>query len=633
LTLYHDNVRALVDRILQQVGTDIVLGLPLGLGKANHVANELYARAAADPGIRLRIFTGLTLEPKRWKTDLERRLLEPLNARLYSGYPRLSYADAVRENALPPNIEVNEFFLQAGNWLDAPLAQQNYVSVNYTQAADHLLDCGLNVIAQLVAKRGAGADAVLSLSCNPDVTLDVLSKMQQKRRRGQRAVIVGQVNSELPFMGGEAALPAAAFDHLLDAEAYDFPLFDAPRLPVSDAEYAIGLRCAALIPDAGTLQIGIGSIGDAVAYSLCLRHQHNAVFRAALDRLDAGTAGAGERLAPRIRPALGPFSEGLYAASEMFVEGFLDLYRAGVLARPVEDGALLHSAFFLGSTPFYRALREMPDAERGRFRMAAVSFVNQAQGDGERKRRDRVHARFINTAMMATALGAVVSDTLDDGRVVSGVGGQYDFVAQAFALDGARSLIALPATRHIGGRLVSSIVWRYGQTTIPRQLRDIVVTEYGVADLRGRTDRDCIAAMSALSDSRFQDGVVREAKAARKIERRFEVPAPFRRNLPERIEEALKPARDQGFFPAFPFGSDLTAEEQRLLPAFKWIESVSNSKWKLARAALAGLLDHEPTEGARRALARLSLDYPRGLRERFLRALVKHALSTPSGRF
>jgi hypothetical protein len=85
LTIYHDNVALLVDRILQEVGKDIVLGLPLGLGKANHIANELYARAAADRSISLRIFTGLTLEPKRWKTDLERRLLEPLNARLYSG--------------------------------------------------------------------------------------------------------------------------------------------------------------------------------------------------------------------------------------------------------------------------------------------------------------------------------------------------------------------------------------------------------------------------------------------------------------------------------------------------------------------------------------------------------------------
>lgn len=269
----------------------------------------------------------------------------------------------------------------------------------------------------------------------------------------------------------------------------------------------------------------------------------------------------------------------------------------------------------------------MTDAERGRFQMAAVLFVNQLQGDEERKRRERVNARFVNTAMMVTALGAVVSDTLEDGRVVSGVGGQYDFVAQAFALDGARSLITLPATRHIGGRLVSSIVWRYGQTTIPRHLRDIVITEYGVADLRGRTDRDCIAAMSALADSRFQGSIIREAKAAGKIEKRFEIPEPFRNNSTERIADALKPAKEQGFFPAFPFGSDFTAEEQRLIPALERIESISNSKWSLGHAALAGLLDSELNEGARSALARLSLDHPHSLRERFSQGLVRHALS------
>ncbi|MGJ0532774.1 hypothetical protein [Methylocystis sp.] len=232
------------------------------MGKANHVANELYARAAADRSIRLRIFTALTLDPRTWKSDLERRFVEPLNARLFCGYPRLSYVEAVRNNALPPNIEVNEFFLLAGEWLAAPLAQQNYLSANYTDAAKYLMDRGLNVIAQLVSRQRPGADAPLSLACNPDITLDVLPLLAQKRKRGEAAILVGQVNSELPYMGWDAALPVTAFDHILEADAYDFPLFGVPRLPVSDAQYAIGLRCAALIPDGGTLQIGIGSIGD-----------------------------------------------------------------------------------------------------------------------------------------------------------------------------------------------------------------------------------------------------------------------------------------------------------------------------------------------------------------------------------
>jgi hypothetical protein len=222
-------------------------------------------------------------------------------------------------------------------------------------------------------------------------------------------------------------------------------------------------------------------------------------------------------------------------------------------------------------------------------------------------------------------LGAAVSDTLDDGRVVSGVGGQYNFVAQAFALDGARSLMTLPATRQIGGRLTSNIIWRYGQTTIPRHLRDIMVTEYGIADLRGRCDRDCVAATIAIADSRFQDELAATAKAAGKIEKHFMVPAHLMENAPERIAAALRPAKAEGYFQPFPFGSDFNEEERRLIPALEWIKN--NSKWTLMRAIGQGLLGPAPEEADRAALVRLALDRPHNVKERLLRALVLRALS------
>ena len=124
--------------------------------------------------------------------------------------------------------------------------------------------------------------------------------------------------------------------------------------------------------------------------------------------------------------------------------------------------------------------------------------------------------------MMATALGDVVSDGLEDGRIVSGVGGQYNFIAQSFALEGARSAIMLRATRSAKGRDESNIKWRYGHITIPRHLRDIIITEYGIADIRGKSDSEVIAAMLAITDSRFQDELLRQAKDAGKIARTFE---------------------------------------------------------------------------------------------------------------
>src|SRR2546423_12255619 len=89
---YYRDVETCVDETLRRVGRRVVLGTPLGLGKANHLVNEFFRRAREDPRIDLHIFTALTLGRPRWKDDLERRLVEPLAARLYSRHPELAYA-------------------------------------------------------------------------------------------------------------------------------------------------------------------------------------------------------------------------------------------------------------------------------------------------------------------------------------------------------------------------------------------------------------------------------------------------------------------------------------------------------------------------------------------------------------
>ena len=609
-----DDPDRVADAIIARVGKNLVLALPLGLGKASHVANALFARASADPSIRLHIFTALTLETPRSRPGLERRFVQPFAQRVFAGYPELAYAKALHAGTLPPNIIVDEFFFQAGTRLGVAAAQQSYISANYTHALRCVLDRGVNVVAQLVARR-AGATR-LSLSCNPDLTLDLL----KSRARGQcDFLFVGQVNSELPFMPGDGDLPEGEFDLLLEGPATDFPLFAPPRESIELAEHAMGIHVARTIADGGTLQLGIGSLGDAVAHALILRHRANADFRAIAARLDpADSAPAGLRESD-------PFDQGLHGVSEMLVESFLDLMRAGVLKREVE-GALLQAAFFLGSRAFYRALRDLPEAELAKLRMTSVLFVNELYGDEAAKRRARVKGRFINNAMMATLLGNVVSDALENGQVVSGVGGQYNFVAQAFALEDARSIIMVRATREAKRRTTSNIRWNYGHTTIPRHLRDIVVTEYGVADLRGKTDRDVIAAMLAVADSRFQGELLRQAKDAGKIERGFELPAACRDNTPDRIARALSPAYEQGLLPAFPFGTDFTPVEQRLIPALMLLQSVTLPR--LAVLLARGLLSSAPAPDVRDCLARMALDHPSGASEHIEAALLKGALMT-----
>src|SRR5467141_362888 len=245
----------------------------------------------------------------------------------------------------------------------------------------------------------------------------------------------------------------------------------------------------------------------------------------------------------------------------------------------------------------------MPASQIARIQMMPVSFTNEIYDDEDAKRRARVDARFVNNAMMATLLGAIVSDGLENGQVVSGVGGQYNFVAQGFALPDARSIIMLRATRSANGRVSSNIRWNYGHTTIPRHLRDIVVTEYGIADLRGKTDRDVIAAMLAVTDSRFQDQLLRQAKDAGKIETSFELPPACRDNTPERVARALAPAREQGLLPAFPFGTDFTATEQRLIPALRLLGVAS--PMRLAALLARGLASGAASPQVRECLARM----------------------------
>ncbi|MEX0914570.1 MAG: acetyl-CoA hydrolase/transferase C-terminal domain-containing protein, partial [Wenzhouxiangellaceae bacterium] len=447
-------------------------------------------------------------EPGHW---LEKRLMDPIVERLFGAdYPRLAYLVDLKKNALPDNVRVTEFYFQSGAALRNPAMQRHYVSSNYTHVARDLIDRGVNLMFQLVARDDQGR---LSLSCNPDVTLDLVERV--RHRADYRFHSVAQVHPDLPFMHGDAVVKANFFDQVVDIDP-DQPLFALPRQPISIQDYAVGFHAARLIADGGTLQIGIGSLTDALVHSLMSRHADNASYREVAEALDRP-----------VPPGIGdeqPFEQGLYGASEMFMDGFMHLYTAGILKREVfEDisemrranagmsvqhagsGAVMDGGFFLGTQGFYDFLNALDANERPRFRMHGVGRINQLYGGREALEiEQRRHARFVNTCMMMTLTGAAVSDGLEDYQVVSGVGGQYNFVAMAHAMDDGRSILMLRATRESGGKTSSNIVWQYPHNTIPRHLRDLVVTEYGVADLRGRTDEECIKAMIEIADARFQ---------------------------------------------------------------------------------------------------------------------------------
>jgi acyl-CoA hydrolase len=645
---------------------------------------------------------------------MERRLLQPIFQRIFGGYPELEYALAVRKNALPENIDVTEFFFRPGAYMGNARAQQNYISTNYTHAVRDLMANGLNVAASLIAKEHVDGMPRYSFSCNPEVSLDLQDAMEQADREGRRMATVAEVNRNLPFMYGGAQIEAGVFDAILDNPDMDFPLYAPPKEPVNTQDYLIGMLVSSLVRDGGTLQIGIGSLGHAIAYGLILRNENNAIYQKFLHETGVLPSFAGKI------DAIGgmkPFQTGLYGCTEMMVDAYVHLMQKGIVKRAVYDhaglqkllndgkiaerigpdildtlreegivsehltekdaaflarfgilrpewqwdggmlrdgttriaadlhdpearkaiaahclgdrlqnGILIHGGFFMGPADFYEALRQMPEADRRKIDMTAVTYTNQLYGNEEIKILQRLHSRFVNTGILVTLGGAVVSDGLADGRVISGVGGQYNFVSQAHALPGARSILMIRATRQSDGKTSSNVVWNYGNITIPRHLRDIVVTEYGIADLRSRCDKEVAISLIEIADSRFQEALLRQAKDAGKIPKDYRIPDRFRQNVPERLENELAPFRRENCFPAFPFGSELTDEEFTLARSLKMLKEAAQAMglrsldWKSAWKSLS------IPAAARPYLERMELDRPRTLREHALQRLLVYAL-------
>lgn len=695
MTRHFSRIDDCLDDVITRMGPHLTLGIPLGVGKPNPLVNALYARVKANPGLRLKILTALSLEKPKAGSDMEARFLDPFVARVFGNYPDLDYVQDRRTGQLPANIDVIEFFLKSGDYLRNDYAQQNYMNSNYTHAARDMLIQGVNVLAQAVAVRERGGRTEYSLSCNPDVTLDAMDLIKAKKHK---AYIVLVINRELPFMEGDAIVDESDFDAIVDDPVCTHTVFSAPNMKVTLPDYAIGMYVSTLVKDGGTLQIGIGSLGDAIAHALILRDRHNDAYAETARRMNAPETD------------IAPFRQGLFGCSEMFVNGFMALIEAGILRRQVfqneklqallnagkisltvdentlpalldarvinetlsandveflkkfgifkEDvvlhgnhllidgheisntltgkqalasiqqhclgthlkgGAFMHGGFFIGPRDFYEKLHKLTPELRAGINMTRISYINQLYGHESLAALQRRDTSFVNTCMMVTLLGAAVSDGLDSGRLVSGIGGQYNFVAQAHALPDARSILMLRATRQTNGEASSNIVWNYAHNTIPRHLRDIVVTEYGIADLRGQTDSEIIKRLLAITDSRFQPELLAEARDAGKIEPGYEIPESQLNNLPETLEARLGSLAQAELLPDFPFGSDFTPEELSIIRILQRMKNSSENPLQLVKALVTSMTEEKDVPTA--WLERLHLDHPESFKEKMLRQL------------
>lgn len=611
-----------------------MVGTPLGIGKPNALLNALYQRARADPTLSLEIITALSLNPPRGKSELEERFYAPIRERVWGSYPRLDYLDDVERGAVPDNVRIREFYLRAGAGLGNEALQRGYISSNYTHVARDMMLRGVNVVMQALAIREDPAGPRYSLSGNPDVTLELLPMLEAS---GRPFVAAGQINRGLPWLGNAAEVSLDRMHLLLDAPGLDHPPFAVPQEPVDTAAWAIGLHASSLVRDGGTLQVGIGALGDAVCHALRLREHENGTYNQILSALEGAPAPASLR-------DTAPFSLGLYVASELLSYALFALFEDGIVRRRVwedfaqqtqvlaqpenlpEGGTTLQAAFFVGPNAFYEKLHALPEQQRALIDMTSVAEVNRIYTGYKLEHAQRQHARFLNMTMMATLLGAAVSDQLGDGQVVSGVGGQGDFVAMAHQLPDGRSALLFKASAVRKGKLTSNLVWQYPHTTIPRSMRDLFVTEYGIADLRGKTDEECIQAMLCIADSRVQEGLQAEAVRNGKLHKHYRIPDAHRDNVPERIARALAPHQREKTLPLLPFGSDLTEEEWMLGGKLKKLESKTKTrkgKLELAKA----MLRPQASEALDRALQHLKLDAPRTPKEFLLARLIRAAFS------
>ena len=309
-------------------------------------------------------------------------------------------------------------------------------------------------------------DAVLVHTAPPDrggyLSLGVsVSYLLSAARRAP--LVIAQVNPRMPRTLGNAFLHRSQVDVWAAAE---HPLLEYPSTPAGEVERRIAGHVADLVPDGATLQVGVGSIPQAVMEAL-----------------------AGKK-------DLGVHS--------LLVEHMLPLVRSGAItnARKRLHPGRMDVGEIMGTSALFDWCHENRMVNMEPSDLAHDPQVVGSLGDFV----------SVNSALEVDCLGQVNAESVD-GRQVTGIGGQFDFVLGASRAAGGRSIIALPATAARGSR--SRIVARLGagaRVTTPRFIADYVVTEHGVAALRGQSDAGRARALLHVADPAFRDGIERELR-------------------------------------------------------------------------------------------------------------------------
>jgi acyl-CoA hydrolase len=281
--------------------------------------------------------------------------------------------------------------------------------------------------------------------------------------RAAKTVIV-QFNSAFPRTLGESFIHVDQIDY---ATEVDVPPYSVAMPAIGEVERRIGEYVADLIPDRATIQMGIGAIPTAVGLAL-----H--------DKKELGVH------------------------TEMMTDCVVDLVEAGVITgtRKERNVGKIVCAFMMGTQRLYDFVHDNPMVE-----MRAVDFTNDTHVI-----RSFSKMCAINSAIEVDLTGQIVADSIGH-RMYSGVGGQMDFVRGASLASEGKAIIALPATTSNGARskIVASLQDGAGVVTTRAHARTIV-TEFGVAELWGRSLQERAAALIDIADPRFRETLRAEAR-------------------------------------------------------------------------------------------------------------------------
>lgn len=326
-----------------------------------------------------------------------------------------------------------------------------YVPGNFSGMPAMLSEIGIDTFMVMVSPMDKAG--FFSCGTNGDYTIPIA--------RAARRLIV-EVNPKMPRVFGDSAI------HISDIEAiveYESPLAEIPLRPVNDLDRRIGAQIVEMVPDRATLQIGVGG----VPYAVCT---------ALVNHKDLGVH------------------------TELMSPAVAALIQSGAVSNKYKNINRHKNVYTLaaGDRALYDFLNDNSSME-----LYSVDYVNDPYVIG---RNDNVIS--INSFLEVSLDGEINAETVE-GKQYSAPGGQLDFVRGAQLSRGGKSILAAYSTAHNGtiSRIVPIL---HGPTTDPRADVHYVVTEYGVADLRGKSTRQRAEALIAIAHPRFQEELSRGAQ-------------------------------------------------------------------------------------------------------------------------